>query len=164
MKKPNAYITLSSQFILNNEKEYRIKLITYLRYRRETDIKHLIFTGSMGELLKGDGYDIRRDAIMLGYEKGSADIIISTPSGKFVGCYIEIKYGDNELTEEQKYSINQYKLNGYKIIVSNEWTDLQRKVDDYLRDIRIPCKFCKCKFKSNETLKNHLIYFHRHNN
>ena len=161
MRKPKAYITLTSFFNLSNEREYRIKLITYLRYRRESEIYHLTFTGSMGEILKGDGSDIRKEAVMTGYEKGSSDILITTPSKNNNGCYIELKFGNNELSPEQKYSIEMYKLNDYKIIVAHEWTSLQRQIDDYLREIRLPCKFCSQKFKSNETLKNHHKYFHR---
>lgn len=162
MVKPNAYITLPSQINLNSERDYRIKLITYLRSRRENEIKHLLIEGSLGELLKGDNYDIRREAVMTGYEKGDGDIIIRTGNKRYSGCFIELKYGNNGLTSEQKYMIKQYKANNYKIIVSSEWTDLQRKVDEYLRDIRIPCDYCKGKFISNKTLRNHLKYFHRH--
>lgn len=156
------YTVMPSKFILNNERDYRIKLITYLRKRREDDIPHLIINGSCGELLKGSNYDIRREATMTGYEKGSADIEILTPNKHYNGCIIELKYGDNTLSNEQKERIKTYKLNGYKTIVSNEWTDLQRKIDDYLRDIRVPCEFCSCKFKNKKTLSNHLIHFHRH--
>lgn len=161
MRKPNAYITLPSQFNLNNEREYRIKLITYLRARREEAYHHLIFTGSMGELLKGDEYDIRREATMIGYEKGSYDVLISTPNKNYTGCYIEIKFGDNELSPEQKYSIKKYKQNNFKIIVANEWTKLQRLVDRYLEYIRVPCEFCKGKFRTNSTLKRHVKHFHK---
>lgn len=36
-----------------------------------------------------------------GLKKGVSDICLPVPSGKYIGLYIEMKYGDNKVTKEQ---------------------------------------------------------------
>ena len=66
------------------------------------------------------------------------------------------------LSEAQKTLLEQYKDNGHKTLVSNDY-DVIREINDYLKDVRIKCKYCNRKFISDETLKKHKKYFHKIN-
>ena len=75
---------------------------------------------------------------------------------KFLVC-------NSVLSEAQKTLLEQYEDNGYKRLVSKDYDVIIREINDYLKDVRIKCKYCNRKFISDETLKKHKKYFHKIN-
>ena len=70
------------------------------------------------------------------------------------------RYG--KLSEEQEMMLQEYENNNYKILVSNDYDEIIKEIILYFQGVRIKCKHCSRKFKSSETLSNHLKFIHKH--
>ena len=69
--------------------------------------------------------------------------------------------GTGVISEPQKLMQEKYKLNGFKTLITNDYNQIIVAIIEYMRETIIKCKHCKTKFKSNQTLKSHLISFHK---
>lgn len=58
---------------------------------------------------------------------------------------------------------NIYENNGFKFIISNHYDKIICIVNDYFKNVQIPCKYCRNKrsFKTEPAYRNHVIGFHR---
>ena len=74
---------------------------------------------------------------------------LKTPNGKGV-------VSDNQLKMKENYE-----LNGFKTLISNNYDEVITSIIEFMRDTRVKCPHCNGKFKSSKTLKNHLKGFHR---
>ena len=102
----------------------------------------------------------------MGYQKGSPDMIIQNLHKDYSGFAIEFKNpnGNGILSEQQSVILNEYKNNGFKVLVSNDYDEIITELIHYFDGVRIKCNYCKNKLKSTKTLNNHLKYFHKHLN
>ena len=64
------------------------------------------------------------------------------------------------LSETHKTLLEQCEQNGYKTLVSNDYDYLIKEINDYLKDVRIRCKYYDGKFISIKSLEIHNKYFH----
>lgn len=149
----------SLTFKIENEADLHTKTVSFIKKRFPTSI----FVATLGELQ--DTSQKRIKAFQHGYLKGSPDIIINNLHKHYTGFVIEFKSptGKGVVSDEQVKMIKQYKANGFKTMISNDYDDIIEQLIEYFKDIRIKCQFCTCKFKSQTTLENHHKYFHRIN-
>jgi predicted RecB family endonuclease len=66
-----------------------------------------------------------------GVKAGVLDICIPVPVDEWAGCYVEMKFGKNTLTDNQKAFIEAIK-GTHKVCVCYSWVDAARAIGDYL--------------------------------
>ena len=110
--------------------------------------------------------DMRLRSYNLGYQKGSPDLIIQNLHKVYSGFAIEFKSpkGYGELLEHQNMMLQEYTINGFKVLVSNDYDEILKEIIHYFDEVRIKCNHCSGRFKSSETLQNHLNYVYRYIN
>lgn len=143
--------------MLLNETDFHYKVINYIRKY----YKNGILNAGSGQLQ--DTKYKRFDAFSKGYMSRQPDIIIVNLHKKYSGFYTELKTpkGNGILSDNPKNLLEKYKNNNYKIL-SNDYDELHREINNYVKDMRIKCKHCKRLFKSEKSLDNHNKWFHRH--
>ena len=106
---------------------------------------------------------MRLRSYILGYQKGSPDLIIQNLHKSYSGFAIEFKspQGYGNLTEHQNVILKEYLKNGFKVLLSNDYDNILKEIIHYFNDVRILCSHCFRKFKSATTLKNHTNHFHK---
>ena len=109
---------------------------------------------------------IRLMAWRKGYQKGTADISILNRHYKYEGFVIELKTpnGTGRLDDKQVEHLRDMEINGYKVLISNDYSDIILQISDYMEGVRIVCPQCKKRhkfYKNKDSLNNHLMTFHR---
>ena len=69
----------------------------------------------------------------LGSKAGVPDVLIFTPNKKYNGLAIELKVGYNKPTDNQKYWIQQLKLNNWKSLWINNFDEAVEIIDNYFK-------------------------------
>jgi prophage antirepressor-like protein len=138
-------------FEIKNETDLHVKVVAYVKRWFENSL----FVASLGE--NQDTSYKRIDSYKKGYLKGSPDLIINNYHKKYRGFAIEFKTpkGNGILSESQKKMLRQYKLNDYKVLVSNDYDEIVQELIEYFRDVRIICRCCGQKFKTPTTITAH---------
>jgi hypothetical protein len=72
-----------------------------------------------------------------GVKSGVPDICLPLPKGKWHGLYIEMKYGKNTASENQKKYIDYLNSVGYKAVVCYGYEAAKRVVTAYLKGIEV---------------------------
>ena len=144
-------------FNISTEYDLHIKVVNFIRNHYP---KTLLFA-SLGENQLNS--DMRLRSYKMGYQKGTADLIINNLHMKYSGFAIEFKSpsGFGKLSEEQQMMLQEYENNNYKILVSNDYDEIIKEIILYFQGVRIKCKYCYRKFKSIETTSNHLKFIHK---
>ena len=144
-------------FKMEDEYDLHTKVVQYIRRFYP---KCLLIAG-LGELQYTSTKRI--DSYKKGYQKGQPDLIITNLHKYYNGFCIEFKTPkDNGIVSKaQKDLLDEYKYNGFKVMISNDYDLIIREVNSYMCNVRIKCIYCCGKFKSNTTLRNHIIGFHR---
>ena len=68
-----------------------------------------------------------------GVRKGVPDLLLAVPSKAYHGMFIELKAGKNKETMEQKKFLDFAEKQGYIACVSNNWEDVRKKIEAYLK-------------------------------
>ena len=55
----------------------------------------------------------------------------------------------------------KYFNNGYAFILSNDYDKICMNIHDYMKGIRMPCKYCIKHFYNKDTLEMHYKVIHR---
>jgi prophage antirepressor-like protein len=154
-----AFIRTNHQLVITDERSLQHEVINFLRKRE--DKYHLKIVVPLGELQ--DTINKRLESSKMGYEKGQPDIIINNPSIHHNGMIIELKSpkGNGKLSDSQIEVINRYRDDGYRIIVSNDLTEVVEKLTHWFSHIRLQCRYCRSKFKTSESRKKHYVCFHK---
>ncbi len=144
-------------FKIEDEYDLHTKVVNFIRIFYP---KAIIIVG-LGE--NQDTLTKRITSYKKGYMKGEPDLIIQNLHKHYSGLVLEFKtpQGNGIASDEQKDLLEQYKENGYKCIISNDYDLILKTINDHMCDIRIKCKYCKRKFVSHNTLMSHNKYFHR---
>jgi prophage antirepressor-like protein len=141
-------------FKIENETDLHAKIVSFIKRWFENSL----FVASLGE--NQDTSYKRINSYKKGYLKGTPDLIINNLHKIYSGFAIEFKTpkGNGVISESQEKMLKQYKLNGYKVLVSNDYDEIVRELIEYFRDIRTLCECCGRKFKAidaHKTRMNH---------
>ena len=101
-----------------------------------------------------------------GYTGGQPDIMVLNTHKYFNGLAIELKTpkGTGIISDNQQLFLDRLEDNNYKIIVSNDYTNIIMELHEYQKHIINKCKYCVKYFYSNEKRNIHYKYFHRNYN
>ena len=145
-------------FSINTEYDLHKKVVNFIR----NNYPKAILIPTLGE--NQINIDMRIKSYNMGYQKGSCDLFIGNMHLKYSGFAIEFKTPVNcgKLSEEQKMMLKEYENNNYKILVSNDYDEIIKEIILYFQGVRIKCKHCSRKFKSTETLSNHLKFIYKY--
>ena len=145
-------------FNINTEYDLHKKVVNFIA----NNYPKAILIPTLGEnQINGN---MRIKSYNMGYQKGACDLFIGNMHLKYSGFAIEFKTptGYGKLSEEQEMMLQEYENNNYKILVSNDYDEIIKEIILYFQGVRIKCKHCSRKFKSTETLNNHLKFIHKH--
>lgn len=67
-----------------------------------------------------------------GVKSGVPDIFLPVARGKWFGLFIEMKYGKNTPTKNQKEWIDDLKEEGYRVEVCYGWEQASKIIEEYL--------------------------------
>lgn len=153
-------ITRRLTFRIENEHDLQVAVVSFIRQFYPS----CSFHSTLGELQ--DTSEKRIDAYCMGYSTGIPDIIITEASKGYTGMMIELKTpkGTGELSEKQNNQIKTLELKGNHVLVSNDYNLIILAIKKYLDNVRYLCLKCIKRPKaycSLETLKKHLIGFHK---
>ena len=104
-------------FKIENEMDLHVKVVSFLKKR----YPHSLFTVTLGE--NQDTVHKRIDSFKKGYLHGSPDLIINNLHKHCTGFCIEFKSPKRNgvLSSDQSMILLQYKNNGFKTLVSNDY-------------------------------------------
>ena len=144
-------------FRIETETDLHVKVVSFLRKR----YPHSLFTVSLGE--NQDSPAKRIDSYRKGYIKGSPDLIVQNLHKDFQGFCLEFKSpkGYGVLSQDQSAVLKQYRDNGFKVLVSNDYDEIVEQLIDYFKYVRIKCLHCSRRFVSPQSLSNHIKNFHK---
>ena len=144
-------------FNINTEYDLHKKVVNFIR----NNYPKAILIPTLGE--NQINSNMRIKSYNMGYQKGSCDLFIGNMHLKYSGFAIEFKTptGYGKLSDEQEMMLQEYENNNYKILVSNDYDEIIKEIILYFQGVRIKCKHCSRKFKSTETLSNHLKFIHK---
>ena len=69
-----------------------------------------------------------------GMLSGVPDLFLPVPRGKYHGLYIEMKHGDNTLTENQKKFLQNAANVGFAVSVCYSAQEAIKRIEDYYKD------------------------------
>ena len=72
-----------------------------------------------------------------GVKAGVPDLCLPVARGEYHGLYIELKYGKNKPTENQKRWINLLRSQNYKAEVAYGWEEASKIILEYLKSTRV---------------------------
>ena len=146
-----------NQFVILNEFDLNTKVISYLRKYHDD----ILFNATLGE--NQDTSEKRINSWKLGYTSGFPDIIIYEHNQSYNGLSIEFKSpnGQGKISEKQKDINEKMDNRGFKTLISNDYDDIIKEINDYLYKRRFKCNRCRLKFHTTTTLKTHQKIIHR---
>lgn len=68
-----------------------------------------------------------------GLKKGMLDICLPVGRGGFYALYIEMKYGKNKLTKEQREWVRLLSEEGNLVRVCYDWEEAKNEISEYLK-------------------------------
>ena len=149
----------NKMIMIGNETDLHYKVVDLIRkYYPDT-----ILVAGLGE--NQDTEDKRLDSYKKGYTRGQPDLMILDyhKDYKYKGLCIEFKSPTNNyhVSEAQKEMKKKYVNNGYAFILSNDYDKISKNIHDYMKGIRVPCKYCIKHFYNKDTLEMHYKVIHR---
>ena len=145
----NDIVKANLTFNIQTELDLHVQVINFIKVQ----FPQALLTIANGEL-QNDTYNKRIQSKLTGYTPGTFDIILNNLHKAFNGFAIELKSpkGTGVISENQlKMEIN-YKQNGLKTLISNDYNNIIYEIINYMSNTRIKCQYCEMKFKSSKTL------------
>lgn len=99
----------------------------------------------------------KREAVKLkqmGVKAGVSDICLPYPKGIYCGLYIEMKFGNNRKTEEQKAFLQDMEEAGHFVATCYSAEDAVKVIEEYLT---LTVARCKTSIPNNSTIKDGVI-------
>ena len=124
--------------MVGNETDLHYKVVDLIRkYYPDS-----ILVACLGE--NQDTDDKRLDSYKKGYTRGQPDLMILDYHKDYKGLCIEFKSPTNNyhVSEAQKEMKKKYVNNGYAFVLSNDYDRICMNIHDYMKGIRVPCKYC----------------------
>ena len=147
----------NKMIMIGNETDLHYKVVDLIR-RYYPDS---ILVAGLGE--NQDTEDKRLDSYKKGYMRGQPDLMVLDYHKDYKGLCIEFKSPTNNyhVSEAQKEMKKKYVNNGYAFVLSNDYDKICKNIHDYMKGIRVPCKYCIKQFLNKDTLKIHYKVIHR---
>ena len=160
IRKTGTYSTslpIHNQLSIMNEKDLHYNIIKFIR----NNIPDCLIIPGLGE--NQISSNMRTDSYNKGYQSGQPDILLLNYHKYFNGLAIELKTpkGNGIISENQQIFLNRLHDNNYKIIASNDFTDIILQILEYKKHLMYKCKYCIKYFYSPESRSNHYRYFHK---
>ena len=157
---PDAEYRKNRSFNVQSENDLHSKVVDYLR----RFYPHAKMLAGLGEFQTTDA--LRLEGWKKGYQKGTADLMIVNNHLDHRGFCLEFKNprGTGALSEAQEAWLQDLRLNGYKVLVSNDYDLIVREINGFFLKVRLACPRCQSKplyFKTQNTLQQHVVAFHR---
>jgi hypothetical protein len=161
--KPKMYYRQNKILHIQNETELNYSTTTFMKEWNMKGKRIINYISTLGEMQDTDSKRI--DAYRKGYEKGQPDYIITNSNHKYDGMVIELKSptGNGQLSEAQKYMLDKYKDENYKVLITNDFGEFVSEITKYMQTVRYKCKYCRLRFRTHKSRKNHYKYFHKIN-
>lgn len=106
----------------------------------------------------------KREAVKLkqmGVKAGVSDICLPYPKGIYCGLYIEMKFGNNRKTEEQKEFLQDMEKAGHFVATCYSAEDAIRVIEEYLNLALVYCEeeemINRISIPNNSTIKDGVI-------
>jgi len=146
----------NKMIMIGNETDLHYKAVDLIRrYYPDT-----ILVAGLGE--NQDTEDKRLDSYKKGYIRSQPDLLVLEVLDYhkyYKGLCIELKLksptNNYHVSEAQKEMKKKYLNNGYAFILSNDYDKISKNIHEYMKGIRVPCKYCNKRFLNMETLKTH---------
>jgi len=147
-------------FNMQSENDLHGKVVDYIRRFHP----HAKMVAGLGEFQTTSA--LRIEGWQKGYQKGTADLMIMNKHLEFSGFCLEFKNpkGTGSLSASQDAWLNDLHLNGWRVLVSNDYDAIVKEIALYFQKVRLACPHCITKpnyFKTEATLQQHLASFHR---
>lgn len=113
---------------LHPESKLQKSAVTWFRYSYP-EYKNLFFS-IPNEGKRTNGKHLKE----MGLTSGIPDTFISIPRGEYCGCYVEFKFGKNDLSENQEDIIPELRAKGYKVIVVWKLEEFIKEVKQYMEN------------------------------
>ena len=147
----------NKMIMIGNETDLHYKVVDLIR-RYYPDS---ILVAGLGE--NQDTEDKRLDSYKKGDMRGQPDLMVLDYHKDYKGLCIEFKSPTNNyhVSEAQLEMKKKYVNNGYAFILSNDYDKISKNIHEYMKGIRVPCKYCIKQFLNKDTLKIHYKVIHR---
>ena len=147
----------NKMIMIGNETDLHFKVVDLIRkYYPDT-----ILVAGLEENQETE--DKRLDSYKEGYTSGQPDLMVLDYHKDYKGLCIEFKSPTNNyhVNKAQYELMKNYSDNGYKFILSNDYDEICIEVHDYMKGVRLPCKYCIKHFYNKDTLTTHYRVIHR---
>ena len=128
----------NKMIMIGNETDLHYKVVDLIRkYYPDS-----ILVAGLGE--NQDTQDKRLDSYKKGYMRGQPDLMVLDYHKDYKGLCIEFKSPTNNyhVSEAQLEMKKKYVNNGYAFILSNDYDTISKNIHEYMKGIRVPCKYC----------------------
>ena len=147
-------------FYMQSEDDLHGKVVKYIRKY----YPHAMMNPGLGEFQRTE--DLRLEGFRKGYQKGTADLTILNKHLEYSGFCVEFKNprGTGSLSEDQETWLRNLHINGWRVLVSNDYDAIVKEIDAYFQKVRFLCKYCVAKptyYKTEATLRQREVSFHR---
>ena len=147
----------NKMIMIGNETDLQYKVVSLIRkYYPDS-----ILVAGLGE--NQDTDEKRLDSYKKGYMKGRPYLMVLDYHKDHKGLCIEFKSPTNNyhVSKAQYELMEKYSNNNYKFILSNDYDEICIEVHDYMKGVRLPCKYCIKHFYNNDTLTTHYRVIHK---
>ena len=154
----NNIVKANLTFNLQNEYDLHTQVINFIKVK----YPDILMTVANGEL-QNDTHEKRQKSFLTGYISGTYDLIIMNAHIRYSGFCIEFKSptGLGVISDAQKIMEQKYQQNNFKTLISNDYNQILYEIIMYMLESRVICIHCKRKFKTMNSLTNHITSFHR---
>ena len=154
-----AKIKEDRSFNMWSEKDLHVKVVQYIR----RFYPEAVMMAGLGELQQTPSQRI--EGKMKGYQKGCCDLMILNNHMDHQGLCIEMKnpHGSGVMGQEQLKWLKDMYLNGHNVVVSNDYDELIREINNHFSRVRVVCPRCRGRpryFKEQASLERHMRLFH----
>ena len=137
--------------MIGNETDLHYKVVDLVRkYYPDS-----ILVAGLGE--NQDTEDKRLDSHKKGYMRGQPDLLVLDYHKDYKGLCIEFKSPTNNyhVSQAQKEMKKKYVNNGYAFVLRNDYDKISKNIHDYMKGVRVPCKYCIKQFLNKDALETH---------
>jgi hypothetical protein len=85
-----------------------------------------------------------------GMLKGALDLNLPVARGPYHGMRIEMKFGKNDMTDEQRWHAKRLQEEGWKVVTCWTWTEARDAIVEYLMQLELFDSCVRCGSKNTQ--------------